>query len=549
MAKLVAIGDSITQGFMSGAISSSGAKFSYPALIAKAMGLKVWQPCPNNEAPNHENIFRVPYFPGSGLPLNIEALLRAIGPDFDGPLGVEELQSRFSSISEFIDETRESYDLDQVDYQGIYHNLAVLSFRVSDSFTINSTYYDQESGENENAVDGRFDGWSEALSIVLNTATRSEMALSAIRWITREMSDVLGTQPSVFVGQFLSRCLDYLPDILDSPPTTMYRVARHVLNPSRSPNRDCWTQISNLKHIMKTEGVENLILFLGANDCLNTVTGFDIEDMPPESGISDDPEARRRYNLTSENVFKKDYSRMVRQISEIISADTRVFVGTIPYVTIPPITQASNQLYREHRGKQYFTYYAPFFADRENWRGSRLDGEQAISIDTRIHRFNEIIRGVIQTVPENGEWHLVDICGLLERLAVRRTDNDSDPSRPLRNFLPSDHALLGDNLSPVPNVLRFETHNNERTNGGFFSLDCFHPTTIGQGLIAEAFVSVMREAGVCHISSGANDWELNWGRIIENDTLIEDPPVLWDDAIRMTEEYRGLASVIYSLFA
>ena len=42
MPKLVAIGDSLTQGVMSGALLKT--RQSYPALIAEAMGLTVWRP-------------------------------------------------------------------------------------------------------------------------------------------------------------------------------------------------------------------------------------------------------------------------------------------------------------------------------------------------------------------------------------------------------------------------------------------------------------------------------------------------------------------------
>ena len=76
MPKLVAIGDSLTQGVQSGAISKT--ELSYPALIAEAMGLNVWKPCVDND-PGKDD-FQIPYFPGSGLPLNIEVLLRSMEP-------------------------------------------------------------------------------------------------------------------------------------------------------------------------------------------------------------------------------------------------------------------------------------------------------------------------------------------------------------------------------------------------------------------------------------------------------------------------------------
>ena len=88
------------------------------------------------------------------------------------------------------------------------------------------------------------------------------------------------------------------------------------------------------------------------------------------------------------------------------------------------------------------------------------------------------------------------------------------PRDPLQQFFAekgcSNHPLLDDNLKPTPNVLRFETCNNRRKNGGLFSLDCFHPTTIGYGLIAEEFLRVMKEAKVPDADPG----QLNWQRII-----------------------------------
>lgn len=545
MAKLVAIGDSLTQGVISGAISKT--KLSYPALIAKAMGLTVWQPGDDVD-PKDPNVFRVPHFPGSGLPLNIEELLRAIGPDFDGTMDDEELKFRVSSILKFINKHKNSYGLDKVDGEVIYHNLAVLSFRVFDSFTINSTHYDQYIGESEKDINKCFRGWELMLSALHEAPAVATNILKFLKVISREASDVLSEETPVFVREMLFLCLNYLSDILDRPSETMYGIARYVLNPNQNPDRDSWTQIRNLRHIMDTdsEGVKNLILFLGANDCLGTVRDREIEDMT-ERGVSDDlddPEKRRRYNLTSTNVFREDYTKMVRQISEIISEDTKVFVGTIPHVTIPPLTQASNEIDSEHEG--YFTYYAPFFASpsQEDSRSGTLTGEEAKFIDDRIDKFNKIIKCVIQTVPNPKNWHLVDICCLLDKLAVKRKGKEGDPSQPVKQLFPSGHALLDNELGPVPNVLRFHTENNERKNGGIFSLDCFHPTTIGYGLIARAFICAMRKAGVCHVQSGSCDWGLDWEKIIKKDTLIQKPPVLWDDAINVIKEHSALARVI-----
>ena len=560
MAKLVAIGDSITQGVMSAAISKT--KLSYPALIAKALGLKVWMPDGKNKKPTHQNVFRVPYFPGSGLPLNIEELFKAIGPDFDDCMDINELTDRLSSISKFIKEVRKSNKLSKVNYDGIYHNLAVLSFRVFDSFTINSECYaklikENEKDyaklikENEKDFDKKLRRWQWALFIFIAASRANpKIALGFVKWIDKKLNKILTQSTSflVYASSLIDLYLERFDDVDKDPSATKYRVARHVLNPSQNPARERWTQICNLKHIMETdeEGVENLILFLGANDCLGTVRDLEIKDMKGHN-VGDDLEDRRRYNLTSEAVFRRDYERMVCQISEIISETTNVFVGTIPYVTIPPLTQASNEEYCMHNGRQYFTRYDPFFVNGEE--KSSLTGKNAIHIDDRIDKFNKIIRNVIQTLPKKGNWRPVEIGCLLNKLAIKRASDNpcNDPDKPLKDLLPCNHELLSDNLAPVPNVLRLQTENNERTEGGIFSLDCFHPTTIGQGLIAREFVSAMKCAGVSHVDSDKSDWDLDWEMIIENDTLLQDPPELWDEAVNLAKDHSGIADLIYRI--
>lgn len=513
MPKLVAIGDSLTQGVQSGAIVKT--KLSYPALIARSMGLDV----PND--------FRVPYFPGSGLPLNIEWLLRSMRTDLGVEIDIGEWMVKFPMLlAEFTDVIEDLYERDEREtdstrprYQGFYHNLAVSGFRVYDSFTVNAAYCHKQIRKKEG-------------------------------WLIKD-------------------------DFLQLPSAPMYRIAQHVLCSSKLRWRKRWTQIDNLKYLNKKEGpVENLILFLGANDCLRTVMDLEVRDML-ETSVPKDPQKRRdKYNLTSAEVFEQDYKKMVQQISKAISCDTKVFVGTVPHVTIPPITQGiPGTKDCERNGQRYFTYYGPFFAKPENF-SHRFDKHLTIAqvkkIDSRIDAFNCIIKKVIcaQNKKEKERWYIVDICSLLDRLAVKRNKTKA-PGAPLRDLLMdrkmSNHELL--RLDPIPSVCRFETgkkrcetcgkpcetcgkpcqtiRGNQRIGGGLFSLDCIHPTTIGYGLIAEEFLRVMQEKAEV---PGADPQNLNWGQIIKEDTLIQSPPALWDDIIEAAEKCATLWSLLYRIF-
>ncbi len=482
MPKLVAIGDSLTQGVQSGAVFKT--KQSFPALIAESMGLNV----PDD--------FRVPRFPGSGLPINIEWLLRSMRRKLGSDIRRIEWAELLFRLRDFVDDVEDLYERGAgskpAAYTGLYHNLAVAGFRVYDSFKVNTRYcYDQINDK---------EGWIQ-------------------------------------------------DDFLGLPSAPMYRIAQRVLNPGQQESRNSWTQIDNLEALNRPDDpVEILILFLGANDCLRTIKDLRIRDMEGEPS-SDPQERRERYNLTSTTVFEENYRTMVAEISNAISDTTSVFVGTVPHVTIAPITRGilkSEDSAVDDDG--YFPYYGRFFATQEEFNhhwDPHLTRDQALEIDERIDGFNTIIENIIG---EQGEmWHTVDICALLDNLAVRRNLNTDCPTEVLESFFQGrgqdDHPLLTHCLDPLPSVLRFESSDHERTSGGFFSLDCFHPTTIGYGLIAEEFLRKMQEVEI----EGADPACLNWRQIIKRDSLIRTPPALWDDILEAADAHPRLSDLIYRI--
>uniref|UniRef100_UPI003593DDA5 SGNH/GDSL hydrolase family protein n=1 Tax=Chamaesiphon sp. TaxID=2814140 RepID=UPI003593DDA5 len=464
MAKLVAIGDSITQGFQSGAILKT--EWSYPAMIARTLGLSV----PTD--------FRIPSFFGSGLPINIEELLQSMAPTLGNEISTGEWIFRFPFLLErFIDDIEELYERGRGSKPSIFksqfHNLAVWGFRVVDAFSVHSDYCDRVIQAREGLIEN---------------------------------------------------------DFLGLPNAPMYRTAKTVLNPAEIVSKKQWTQIENLQAITNEEGVENLILWLGANDCLGTVTSLKLDRMPSDFA-SEDPEERRKFNLTHPGIFEKDYKILVAKVKEAISPNTRVFVGTIPYVTIPPITQGIGKL---PANSKYFEYYGRFFSNENNFNpffNSKLTGEEIKSIDKTIDEFNQIIRDEVNLAGNN--WHLVDAGEILNSLAVKRSHLINSPEEPLKAYYRSlglsDHPLL--RLDPIPNTLLLETQDRTRKSGGLFSLDSVHPSTIGYGILAEAFLREMQAAGV----PDANPSHLDWRQIIAQDSLLQSPPVLWDDIINAAE--------------
>lgn len=240
MAKLVAIGDSLAQGFQNGAILKTD--LSFPAMIDRSFGLSIGSSVPAE--------FRIPSYDGNGLPINIEALLRSMSDDLGTEVSVGEWIFRFPILlGEFLNATEELYEKGlgsiPLSCNGQFHNLSVWGFRVLDTLTIHSDYCDRIIEASE--------GWIEN-------------------------------------------------DFLSVPSAAMYRTARQVLNPADEQPRGQWTQIDNLKAIHNTEGgIENLIVWMGANDCLVTVGELKINAMSADFS-SLDPEERHKCNLTHPSI-------------------------------------------------------------------------------------------------------------------------------------------------------------------------------------------------------------------------------------------------------
>lgn len=96
MARLVALGDSLTQGFRSLAITDT--TLSAPSLIAEAMGLRP-----------HD--FRSPDFRGQGgLPLNVERVVRELETRCGGSIGFLEWAQASLFLAELVDDVEDFWE-------------------------------------------------------------------------------------------------------------------------------------------------------------------------------------------------------------------------------------------------------------------------------------------------------------------------------------------------------------------------------------------------------------------------------------------------------
>lgn len=437
MAKLVAIGDSLTQGFHSLAITNTDQ--SYPALIAKAMGLGV------------EN-FRMPDFRGrGGLPLNIEWLARRLEEKYGANLSAFDWIRALHTIPDLIDEVEDYWERgtgSRPTTDVRYHNLASWGFEAGDAYNITAGLAAEKTKKPK-------DNW-------------------------------------------------FAP-----PSEARLRTAVRVLNPGHKPERAPDTQISIAREIRQREGgIEHLIVWLGSNNCLGTVVHLKVKktgDTPP-GPLSP-------YTLWSPSAFEQEYERLATEISSIGAQN--VYVANVPHVTIPPITRGvmANRG-RLPESETYFDFYTRFFIrdkDFNEKRDPHLTKAEADEIDKHIDAYNVVIR----EQQEKHGWHLVDVCKMLDQLAVRR--NHGHPTY----RLPPALADLS--------IRFFETKpSGGLANGGLIGLDGVHPTATGYALIAQEFINVMRPR-----APGIRDIDFAESR--RWDTLVSMPPRTLDDVFGALE--------------
>jgi hypothetical protein len=126
------------------------------------------------------------------------------------------------------------------------------------------------------------------------------------------------------------------------------------------------------------------------------------------------------------------------------------------------------------------------------------------------------------------DWLVLDVAGLLDRLASRRyiEDVNARPSWWSQYPLPGPVAALKPTIDS-----RFLAGDGKggRSDGGLFSLDGVHPTTVAYGMIAQELITIMRGAGVVFRHAGdqsarSDPVTVDFDRLIRRDSLVRKPP-------------------------
>jgi hypothetical protein len=284
----------------------------------------------------------------------------------------------------------------------------------------------------------------------------------------------------------------------------------------------------------KNEGVENLLLWLGNNNALGTVLDFKIRQTPNDPDIlvhklSQPERWEKGWNLWHPRDFELEYAELLDRVDSRMEnnqyADWKVFLGTIPMVTVIPFAKGVGETAEVKRDDEtwiyyeYYTYF-PFEAEFATRTGKYLTMQDAIHIDDCILEYNKTIQ---KLVDEKNQQHgrqryfIVHLSQRFSELAYKRNNG-----KPTYEF-PDDFHFR---YPPVNTKYYHADERGDLKQGGIFSLDGVHPSAIAQGLIAHEFLKTLRYAGVHPIA------DLNWTEIFASDTLYTSPITIMQEIYR-----------------
>lgn len=466
--KLFTIGDSVSQGFVSGFAARTD--LSYPTLIARAMGLG--------------NEYKYPVWGAGGLPVNMERILRSLAEEYGSNVNPVEWLAALRTINEVMDDSEDYYEYGagSEPYGGgieFFHNVAFQGADVADAWLVTPEVCEEAIEEAGGENDLPFSG----------------------------------------------------------PNAAFHRTARRVLNPSHDPGYGSHSQLRWLEEHAAGDGVENLLLWLGANNALGTVVSLKVEQTPgdpntPLLDMTHQERDARGWNLWHPRDFELEYTELLSRVDDIMRRNARddwsVFVGTVPLVTIAPLAKGvgpTTRIKRNGVASVYYKYYTYFPFEEDDIRDEGvpyLTLQDALHIDDCIRAYNATIKRLVEeknaelAVNEGAStarYHIVDTGEALRKLAFKRNAGDIEYDFP-RYF---------EFVYPKVDTKYYHADTSGRLRqGGLFGLDGVHPSAIGQGLIAHEFLNVMQEAGIV-----ADDANLDWPSIFASDELYSNPiPVM-----------------------
>jgi hypothetical protein len=343
------------------------------------------------------------------------------------------------------------------------------------------------------------------------------------------------------------------------PNAAFYRTALKVLNPSLKSQYGEHSQLTWLEQHAANldEGVENLILWLGANNALGTVVGLMVKQTPNDPNrrphlLTHEERDAAGWNLWHPDDFKAEYAELLNRVDAAMRQDEnqntcpnwKVFIGTVPPVTIAPLAKGVGPTYRithknsttgEDETSVYYKYYVYFLFEEDLVHrndGLYLELKDALHIDDCIREYNSTIRALVEAKNAHHQekrYHIVDIFQMFQDIALKRNAGE----------VKYDFPEYFDFVYPKVDTRYYHADADGRLRqGGLSSLDGVHPSAIGHGLLAHEFLKVMSKESIVDNS------KLNWEAIFESDRLYSEPVIIMQELYEHTWLAEKLLSLI-----
>jgi hypothetical protein len=487
--RLVTIGDSLTQGFQSGAIFNT--KLSYPMMIARELGWEKYMRYPTYDGP------------GDGLPLNLEHLARQIEQEFGHTLDWWELAPVVLFIRNYLDKVEDHWERGagalSPHQPGINHNLSIY-------------------------------GWD-----LRNTISRT--ADTCLKILEENPPD----------DDYLRQVVEYHNE---RAALRVLNSARDAGGKALSPVQAA--AALGAEGTLETkdgDGIETLIILIGANNALGSILTFNV--VWTDTGY-EDMSVNDRYTVWRPTHFKAEFDQLVAEVKKIRARHV-IWGTVPHVTIAPFARGVAGKVRPDSRYFPYYTLFWISDDEFDASKHPNITEQEARAIDSAIDQYNDYITDVVRQGRQEGrDWYLFETAGLLDRLASKRYIYDPESRPSWWDKVGGQYKLPPElqALSPVPDSRFFQSGPNGRTSGGLFSLDGIHPTTIGYGIMAQELIDIMQRAGVKFYQSDGKTERpgkirVDFKRLIAQDTLISKPPQVLSNAVNLI----GLIDRNFNIFS
>ncbi|MGC1217011.1 MAG: hypothetical protein WA883_06020 [Phormidesmis sp.] len=459
-AKLVAIGDSVTEGFLNGSISKTC--LSYPALIAECL---------------EDSDFTLPDFSGAGgLPLNLEALLNHLDSHAKPDAASPDQAIQAQVIQQFMDTVEDYWERGDgakpSDTGPLHRNLSVWGFQLPDCDTLSdklSQQYIPLATDHPIAQQPEFALYRTARRTLNPSQCAQYESLTQLD-VAEQIAQREGGIDNLIFWLGSNHCLDTVVRL-----SVEWSTAETMAQPLHLRTANLWRP-EHFKQVLHR--VADKVSALGARNVF--IGNVPRVTIPPVSrGIT--PGAALGMGQ-DDNGYYEYYTHFWIRDSEFDPARH-------PHLTRSQIREIDSTI----------DEYNQIIQNEANYRGWHLVNTAQVLDKVAFRRqqghsqypFPPELVAALRANPKTKD----------------RVTGDGDVLLDTRYY----HI---DPQAQAP---------SEKYKGGLFGLDGAHPTTVGYGIIAYEFLQVMQKVG-CSQGKKTVAKPLDWAKIVASDTLLTEPP-------------------------